>query len=74
MEAPILPYWINAGIYIFEDGVAAQFPDKGDHEATTFPKLAQEKRLYAFRINGYWRGIDTAKDIKEAGAELGRTG
>jgi NDP-sugar pyrophosphorylase family protein len=72
LEAPILPYWVNAGIYIFEADIRDLLPDKGDHEASTFPQLAKERRLHAFRIEGYWRGVDTAKDIKEAGVELSR--
>jgi NDP-sugar pyrophosphorylase family protein len=43
----------------------------GGHEDSTFPQLAREGRLGGFRIEGYWRGIDTVKDIMEASAELG---
>jgi len=45
-------------------------PDKGDHEDTTFPLLAQEGKLAGYRIPGYWRGIDTVKDVMEATKEL----
>lgn len=69
-EKPLLPYWLNAGIYCFEHEVIDLLPVKGDHEDTTFPELAAEGRLFGFRITGYWRGIDTAKDIKEANIEL----
>jgi NDP-sugar pyrophosphorylase family protein len=72
LEAPVLPYWINAGVYVFRPDVVALLPDKGDHEASTFPQLAKERRLNSFRIEGYWRGVDTAKDIKEAGVEMAR--
>lgn len=69
-QSPTLPYWINGGIYAIEPDVIDLLPDKGDHEDTTFPQLAQEGRLGGFKIEGYWRGIDTFKDVKEATAEL----
>ena len=41
-QSPILPYWINAGVYIMEWAVTDRLPVKGDHEDTTFPELARE--------------------------------
>lgn len=70
VEAPVLPHWINAGVYLFEPEVTALLPDLGDHEDITFPSLAEQDRLTAYRINGYWRGVDTAKDLKTASAEV----
>jgi NDP-sugar pyrophosphorylase family protein len=69
-EKPWLPYWINAGIYAMNPEILALLPDQGDHEDTTFPRLARDGKLGAYRIDGYWRGIDTVKDLKEASAEL----
>jgi NDP-sugar pyrophosphorylase family protein len=70
VEAPRLPYWINAGIYVFDAGTTELLPDKGDQEDSTFPQLAKENRLFAYRIAGRWRGIDTVKDLQEAGRDL----
>jgi NDP-sugar pyrophosphorylase family protein len=69
VQSPHLPYWINGGIYAMEPEVIDLLPDKGDHEDTTFPELALSGRLGGFKIEGYWRGIDTVKDLKEANAE-----
>ena len=69
-QSPVLPYWINAGIYCLEPSFQELLPEKGDHEDSTFPQLAKEGKLGAYRIDGYWRGIDTVKDIKEATTEL----
>ena len=41
-ETPELPYWVNAGVYVLEDETIERFPEKGDHERTTFPELAAE--------------------------------
>jgi NDP-sugar pyrophosphorylase family protein len=74
VEAPVLPHWINAGVYLFEPEVTALLPDLGDHEDTTFPSLAEQDRLTAYRINGYWRGVDNSKDLKAASAEVAAFG
>ncbi len=70
IQSPELPYWINAGIYAMNPEIIEMLPDKGDHEDSTFPDLARDEKLGGYRIKGYWRGIDTVKDIKEATAEL----
>lgn len=69
-QSPNLPYWINGGIYAFEPEIAGRLPQKGDHEDTLFPQLAVDKQLAAFKIDSYWRGVDTVKDVKEAGKEV----
>ncbi|WP_433727796.1 nucleotidyltransferase family protein [Nocardia sp. CA-129566] len=69
-QSPELPYWINAGIYVFNHDVVELLPDKGDHEDSTFPELAARGRLVGYRLSGYWRGIDTVKDVIEASKEI----
>jgi NDP-sugar pyrophosphorylase family protein len=65
-QSPTLPYWINGGIYVLEPECIGLLPDKGDHEDSTFPELARAGKLGGYRIEGYWRGIDTVKDVIEA--------
>jgi phosphomannomutase len=74
VQSPVLPYWINGGIYCFEPEVVDLLPERGDHEDTTFPLLAAQQRIAGFRIDGYWRGVDTLKDVKEAGEEITNLG
>lgn len=69
-EKPELPYWMNAGIYVFSREVERMLPDQGDHEDSTFPRLAQERRLGAYKSRAYWRSVDTVKDISEVAKEL----
>ncbi|MBO2461481.1 nucleotidyltransferase family protein [Actinomadura violacea] len=69
-EAPRLPYPINGGVYVLGPDVIDLLPDTGDHERSTFPLLARQRRLAGFSIEGYWRAIDTHKDIQEAAKEL----
>lgn len=69
-EKPLLPHWINAGVYVLSRAVLERLPDKGDHETTTFPDLAAEGTLFAYPSNAYWRSVDTFKDLTEAGKEI----
>jgi NDP-sugar pyrophosphorylase family protein len=69
-EKPVLPYWINAGIYVLSRRFLEMLPVKGDHETTVFPQLAAEGSLFGFRSEAYWRPVDSIKDISEATKEL----
>lgn len=68
-EKPLLPHWINAGIYIFSKEIEELLPEVGDHEEQTFPKLPKE-RFLVFKSEDYWRGVDTVKDLTEAEKEV----
>ncbi|MDB1088020.1 nucleotidyltransferase family protein [Streptomyces sp. ACA25] len=72
IEAPPSPYLINAGIYVFTPEFTELLPPRGDHERTTFPRLARERRLAGFPLpqGAFWRAIDTVKDLTEAAKEL----
>lgn len=71
-EKPELPYWLSAGVYVLERGVYHLLPDRGDHEDTTFPHLAEQRQFYAYRSRDYWRAVDTAKDLTELSKEMER--
>jgi NDP-sugar pyrophosphorylase family protein len=73
-QSPTLPYWINGGIYVLEPECIDLLPDKGDHEDSTFPELARDGKLGGYRIEGYWKGIDTVKDVIEATNDLEQLG
>lgn len=65
-EKAELPYWINAGIYVFSREIEKLLPDLGDHETLTFPGLAAEGKLGALRSRVFWRSVDSFKDLGEA--------
>jgi NDP-sugar pyrophosphorylase family protein len=65
-EAPTLPFWVNTGLYVLEGEAIARLPERGDHETTTFPELAEEGRLRAFRHEGLWLTVNTPKDLRIA--------
>jgi NDP-sugar pyrophosphorylase family protein len=65
-EAPLLPFWVNAGLYVLDDEAIERLPERGDHETTTFPELAAEGRLGAWRHEGLWLTVNTPKDLRVA--------
>ena len=65
-EAPMLPFWVNTGLYVLDEDAIARLPEKGDHETSTFPELAAEGQLGAFRHEGLWLTVNTPKDLRLA--------
>jgi NDP-sugar pyrophosphorylase family protein len=65
-EAPRLPYWVNCGLYVLDEEALERLPERGDHERSTFPDLAAERKLRAFRHDGVWLTVNTPKDLRRA--------
>jgi NDP-sugar pyrophosphorylase family protein len=70
-DEPRLPHWVNVGLYVLEEEALARFPEKGDHERTTFPELAAEKNLFAYRHEGIWLTVNTPKQLRAAEEFIG---
>jgi NDP-sugar pyrophosphorylase family protein len=65
-EAALVPYWVSCGVYVLGEEAVAALPERGDHETTTFPRLAGEGRLAAYRYEGVWITVNTPKDLRRA--------
>jgi NDP-sugar pyrophosphorylase family protein len=65
-EGPLLEQWVNSGVYVLGEDAIALLPEKGDHELSTFPQLADERRLHAHRHRGVWLTVNTPKDLRRA--------
>ena len=65
-ESPKLPHWVNAGVYVLDDEAIARLPERGDHERSTFPELAAEAKLFAYRHEGLWLTVNTPKELRAA--------
>jgi NDP-sugar pyrophosphorylase family protein len=65
-EAGHVPYWVNCGNYVLSEEAIERFPDKGDHESSTFPELAAAGKLRAFRHAGLWLTVNTPKELRAA--------
>lgn len=65
VEKGSLPFWINAGVYLFDRQIESLLPDVGDHETTTFQDLAKQGRLAAYHSNMAWTSIESPKDLSD---------
>jgi NDP-sugar pyrophosphorylase family protein len=70
-EAPLLEHWVNSGVYVLGEEALALLPEKGDHELSTFPQLAGERRLHAHCHRGVWLTVNTPKDLRRAAEFVG---
>jgi NDP-sugar pyrophosphorylase family protein len=69
-EGGRIPYWVNCGVYALTEEAIDRFPDRGDHETTTFPELVEEGRLHAYRHEGLWLTVNTPKELRAAGEHV----
>jgi len=67
-ESPELPNWVSCGIYVLGEEAVERLPERGDHEDTTFPELAAEGRIAAYRNTSFWLTVNTPKQLREADA------
>ena len=65
IEKGSLPFWINAGVYLFDRNIESLLHDIGDHETSTFQDLAKEGRLSAYHSDMWWGSIESPKDVTE---------
>ncbi|MEX0925470.1 MAG: nucleotidyltransferase family protein [Dehalococcoidia bacterium] len=65
IEKGRLPFWINAGVYVFAREIEDLLPEVGDHETTTFQELAAEKRMAALQSEALWLTVDSPKELRE---------
>ena len=57
--------WINGGFFVFEPGIFDYLQDDLTVlEKTPLETLAKEKKLAAFKHNGFWYPMDTQRDKK----------
>jgi NDP-sugar pyrophosphorylase family protein len=65
IEKGSLPFWINAGVYLFDRQIESLLPDIGDHETTTFQDLAKQGKLAAYHSKMMWTSIESPKDLSD---------
>jgi glucose-1-phosphate cytidylyltransferase len=64
-EKPVLhDHHINAGYFVFERAALDDWPGT-DLEREVLPALAQRRELTAYRHHGFWKSMDTQKDVEE---------
>lgn len=65
VEKPRLPdHWINAGFFVVEREALDSWAGP-DLERDVLPALAAQGRLHAYRHDGFWKSMDTQKDLAD---------
>jgi NDP-sugar pyrophosphorylase family protein len=62
---------VNCGVYVLDEEALERLPERGDHEQSTFPQLAEEGKLFGFRHEGLWITVNTPKDLARAEGYFG---
>jgi len=63
-QKPQLDFHVSTGHYVFETSIIRQyFPDEGDLELKTLPKLADARLIRAYKYDGEWLTINTMKEL-----------
>lgn len=70
-EKPLLPFKINAGIYVFEPNIVDYLPTVGSLEIDVFPKVIKQEKIYGYYAeNIYCKDIGTYKDLEQVSMDL----
>ena len=66
-EKPSLPdHLINAGFFVMDRSAVKAAADAGPSlERDLLPALAEKDQLFGYRHTGFWRSMDTHKDVLE---------
>ena len=66
VEKSRLPYWVNAGVYVFHRRIGEFLPEVGDHETETLPRLVASGEVMSLRSEAAWVSVDSMKDLRVA--------
>ena len=66
IEKTRLPYWVNAGVYVFHRRIGEFLPVVGDHETETLPGLVASGEVMSLRSEASWVSVDSMKDLRVA--------
>jgi len=64
-EKPKLKYFMNGGFYVFNKKIFDYIKQGYDLEKETFEDLSKEKMICAFYHKGFWKSMNTLKDVME---------
>jgi len=64
-EKPKLNHWMNGGFYVIEKKIFSYIKPGYDLEKETFEDLAKERQIAEFMHNGFWKSMNTLKDVIE---------
>ena len=65
VEKPKLSQLINTGIHVMSPEIFELLPEKGSLEVEVLPLLAEKLEIAAFKHDGFWKAVETMKDLEE---------
>src|SRR3989344_507549 len=63
-EKPLLNQWINGGFFVFSRGIFNYLKEDSVLEKEPFELLAADQQISAFKLNKFWKCMDTFKDVQ----------
>ncbi|MBI2651618.1 NTP transferase domain-containing protein [Candidatus Woesearchaeota archaeon] len=64
-EKPKLSYLMNGGFYVVNKKIFDFIKEGDELEKEVFETLAKKKQIAAFKHNGFWKSMNTLKDVVE---------
>ena len=64
-EKPLMDEWINGGYMVLNKRIFEYINEGDDLEKEVFKKLVAEGEIYAFKHDGFWKSMNTFKDVQE---------
>jgi len=64
-EKPKLPNLMNGGFYVMKKEIFDHIKEGDDLEKETFKGLAKKNQISAFKHSGFWKSMNTLKDVIE---------
>ena len=64
-EKPKLDQFINGGFYVFNKKIFSYMKKGYDLETDVLRNIAKDKQIAAFKHNGFWKSMNTLKDVIE---------
>jgi len=64
-EKPKLDHFINGGFYVMKKRIFDFIKPGYDLEKETFEDLSKQNQIAAFKHNGFWKSMNTLKDVIE---------
>ncbi len=71
-EKPVLPFYVNGGIYVISSDLKEYFMKhrEGDAEKLAFPSIAQDGLLRYYKEDDvFWQSVDSVKDLEAVRSE-----
>ena len=64
-EKPLMQQLINGWFFIFNRKIFKCLDENSILETEPFEKLVAEKQIFAYKFTGFWKSMDTFKDVQE---------